>query len=68
MTHSDDEGLVLPPKLAPIQVVIVPIPKPEPELMLVADQIADKLRARGISVKIDNDEKTGRALNLPSMK
>ncbi len=63
MTHSDDEGLVLPPKLAPIQVVIVPIPKPEPELMLVADQIADKLRARGISVKIDNDEK-----NRPGFK
>lgn len=63
MTHSDDEGLVLPPKLAPIQVVIVPIPKPEPELILVADQIADKLRARGISVKIDNDEK-----NRPGFK
>lgn len=63
MTHSDDEGLVLPPKLAPIQVVIVPIPKPEPELMLVADQIADKLKARGISVKIDNDEK-----NRPGFK
>ena len=63
MTHSDDEGLVLPQKLAPVQVVIVPIPKPEPELMLVADQIADKLRARGISVKIDNDEK-----NRPGFK
>jgi prolyl-tRNA synthetase len=63
MTHSDDEGLVLPPKLAPIQVVIVPIPKPDPELMLVADQIADKLKARGISVKIDNDEK-----NRPGFK
>ncbi len=63
MTHSDDDGLVLPPKLAPIQVVIVPIPKPEPEIMLVADSIADKLKAKGISVKIDNDEK-----NRPGFK
>jgi prolyl-tRNA synthetase len=63
MTHSDDGGLVLPPKLAPIQVVIVPIPKPDPELMIVADQIADKLRALNISVKIDTDEK-----NRPGFK
>jgi prolyl-tRNA synthetase len=57
MTHSDDDGLVLPPRLAPIQVVIIPIPKPEPEIMLVADKIAHQLKAQGISVKIDNDEK-----------
>ncbi|HMP30667.1 MAG TPA: proline--tRNA ligase, partial [Saprospiraceae bacterium] len=63
MTHSDDEGLVLPPKLAPIQVVIIPIPKPEPEIMLIADQINDDLRAMGITVKIDNDEK-----NRPGFK
>jgi prolyl-tRNA synthetase len=63
MTHSDDDGLVLPPKLAPIQVVIVPIPKPDPELMLIADQISDKLKDKGISVKIDNDEK-----NRPGFK
>ena len=56
MTHSDDEGLVLPPKLAPIQVVIVPIPKPLPELLEKADEIAKELKARGISVKIDKDE------------
>ena len=63
MTHSDDEGLVLPPKLAPIQVVIVPIPKPDAEIMLLADKIADALKAKGISVKIDNDEK-----NRPGFK
>ncbi|MBK8701723.1 MAG: proline--tRNA ligase [Saprospiraceae bacterium] len=63
MTHSDDDGLVLPPQLAPIQVVIVPIPKPEPELMLVADAIADKLKEKGISVKIDTDDK-----NRPGFK
>jgi prolyl-tRNA synthetase len=63
MTHSDDDGLVLPPKLAPTQVVIVPIPKPEPSIMLKADEIADKLRAKGISVLIDTDEK-----NRPGFK
>ena len=57
MTHSDDEGLVLPPKLAPTQVVIVPIPKPLPEIMEVADKIVSELRALGISVKVDNDDK-----------
>ena len=56
MTHSDDQGLVLPPKLAPIQVVIVPIPKPDPELLEKATEISDALKALGISVKIDTDE------------
>lgn len=56
MTHSDDQGLVLPPKLAPIQVVIVPIPKPDPELLEKASEISDALKALGISVKIDIDE------------
>lgn len=57
MTHSDDDGLVLPPKLAPIQVVIVPIPKPGPEIAEVADKIAAELRSKGITVKIDDDAK-----------
>ncbi|MBK8347569.1 MAG: proline--tRNA ligase [Saprospiraceae bacterium] len=56
MTHSDDEGLVLPPKLAPFQVVIVPIPKPDPELLEKAKNISEALKALGISVKIDTDE------------
>ncbi len=56
MTHSDDDGLVLPPKLAPIQVVIVPIPKPDPALTEKAEAIADALKSLGISVKIDTDE------------
>ena len=56
MTHSDDDGLVLPPRLAPIQVVIVPIPKPEPELLEKAEQIAGLLKSMGIRVKIDMDE------------
>jgi len=57
MTHSDDEGLVLPPKLAPHQVVIIPIPKPTPEIMEVADRIAAELKAKGVRVKIDADDK-----------
>ena len=56
MTHSDDEGLVLPPKLAPIQVVIVPIPKPDPELLSKASEISAALKSLGIKVKIDTDE------------
>ncbi|MBL7825114.1 MAG: proline--tRNA ligase [Saprospiraceae bacterium] len=58
MTHSDDDGLVLPPKLAATQVVIVPIPKPSPELTEAADKIATQLRAKGIRVKIDNDDQS----------
>jgi len=55
MAHSDDDGLVLPPKLAPIQVVIVPIPKPNEEIDAVAEKMMAELRAAGISVKYDND-------------
>ena len=57
MTHSDDNGLVLPPKLAPIQVVIIPIYKNAEQLQAIdakANEIADRLRTMGISVKYDN--------------
>ncbi len=57
MTHSDDQGLVLPPNLAPFQVVIVPIYKGEEQLAAisqVANEIVDDLKLRGISVKYDN--------------
>ena len=57
MTHSDDKGLVLPPKLAPIQVVIVPIYKNEEQLKTISekvDKIISDLRARGVSVKYDD--------------
>ena len=57
MTHSDDNGLVLPPKLAPIQVVIIPIYKNAEQLQAIdakANEIADKLRTMGISVQYDN--------------
>jgi prolyl-tRNA synthetase len=57
MSHSDDNGLVLPPKLAPYQVVIIPISKNEEQLTLVnekATMIKKSLEAKGISVKYDN--------------
>lgn len=57
MTHSDDEGLILPPKLAPTQVVIIPIPKPLPEIMEKAEQLKKELEAQGVRVKIDKDDK-----------
>lgn len=58
MTHSDDEGLVLPPKLAPIQVVIIPVPKPDPAINEVAENLLKELKAKGISVVYDTDEKS----------
>jgi prolyl-tRNA synthetase len=63
MTHSDDEGLVLPPKLASLQVVIVPIPKADERINAVADELFAKLKAKGIGVKYDNDDK-----NRPGFK
>tara|TARA_R110002050_G_scaffold1281_4_gene9270 strand:- start:20 stop:1495 length:1476 start_codon:yes stop_codon:yes gene_type:complete len=57
MTHSDDNGLVLPPKLAPIQVVIVPIYKGEEQLEAISERVnvlVKELRAKGISVKYDD--------------
>lgn len=60
MAHSDDNGLVLPPKLAPIQVVIVPIFKGEEQLNAIyekAQPLMNALKQAGISVKFDDDEK-----------
>jgi len=57
MTHSDDNGLVLPPNLAPYQVVIVPIYKNDEQLSQInekAESLIAKLKALGISVKYDN--------------
>ncbi len=57
MTHSDDNGLVLPPKLAPIQVVIVPIYKGEEQLHAISERVqvlVKELRVKGISVKYDD--------------
>ncbi len=60
MTHSDDNGLVLPPKLAPIQVVIVPIYKTNEELNTIREKvypIISELKNLGITVKLDDDDK-----------
>lgn len=60
MAHSDDNGLVLPPKLAPIQVVIVPIHKTPEDLAKISEKvnpIFEELKAAGISVKYDDDDK-----------
>ena len=57
MTHSDDNGLVLPPNLAPIQVVIVPIYRTDEEfekITLVANDLVDQFKKLNISVKFDN--------------
>jgi len=57
MSHSDDQGLVLPPKLAPNQVVIVPIYKSEEQLEAIsvkAEEIATALKKHGVSAKFDN--------------
>lgn len=57
MMHSDDNGLVLPPKLAPIQVVIVPIHKGEEQLDVISERVnplVKELRSKGISVKFDD--------------
>ena len=57
MTHSDDNGLVLPPNLAPIQIVIVPIHRTDEQLSaidVIADDLTARLKKLGVSVKYDN--------------
>lgn len=56
MTHSDDQGLVLPPRIAPIQVVVIPVGKTKDmaEVMPAVESIAAELKAAGIRVKVDD--------------
>ena len=57
MAHSDNNGLVLPPKLAPIQVVLIPIYKGEEQMRQIVERlrtIAEELKSKGLSVKIDD--------------
>ncbi len=59
MAHSDDQGLVLPPKLAPIQVVIIPIYKTPEDLATISEKVApvfEKLKAAGVLVKYDDSD------------
>lgn len=59
MAHSDDRGLVLPPRMAPVQVVIVPIARGEDRnrVLAAADQLALDIKAHGVRVKVDKREK-----------
>ncbi len=63
MAHSDDDGLILPPRIAPTQVVLVPIPKPAPELAEAAGRLMKELQAKSIRCVYDKDEK-----NRPGFK
>ncbi len=60
MAHSDDDGLVMPPKIAPLQVVIVPIYGKDPEATKKVEakalELVNQLKAKGIRVKFDNDD------------
>jgi len=59
MSHSDDNGLVLPPKLAPLQVVIIPIYKTEEQLQAIKEKtsaLCATLKSKNISVKFDDDD------------
>lgn len=61
MAHSDDQGLILPPKIAPLQVVIVPIYKGEEQKAMIGDKVQEivkGLKALGISVKYDDSDNT----------
>ncbi len=58
MTHGDDSGLVLPPAVAPIQVVIIPIQQQKAGVLEAADKIYNALKAAGIRVKVDDSDQT----------
>ena len=73
MSHGDDHGLVLPPKLAPYQVVIIPIFKSEAELSEITgyvEPLMDEIRKKGFSVKFDNrlNHKPGYKFNEHEVK
>ncbi len=58
MVHGDDEGLVLPPYVAPTQIVIIPIQSQRPEVMAAANQMYADLKAAGYRVKLDDSNRT----------
>ena len=70
MVHSDDQGLVLPPKIAPLQVVIIPIYKGEEQKANIDNKIKNELlpalKALGISVKYDDNDNSRPGWKLPS--
>ncbi len=56
MTHGDNNGLVLPPRIAPVQVIVVPVAQHKPGVIEKAGEIYDKLKAAGIRVKLDDSD------------
>lgn len=58
MTHGDDEGLVLPPAVAPIQVAVIPVAQHKPGVVEKAQEVAQVLRAAGFRVKLDDSEQS----------
>ena len=57
MVHSDDDGLVLPPKIAPIQVAVIPIAQKKEGVLEKADELKTRLKAAGFRVKLDDSDK-----------
>jgi len=69
MTHGDDNGLILPPAIAPIQVVIVPIAQHKEGVLDKAGELYDSLKAAGLRVKLDDgDQSTGWKFSQYEMK
>ena len=58
MTHGDDSGLVLPPSVAPIQAVIIPVQQHKEGVLEAAAKIADTLKVAGVRVKVDDSEQS----------
>ena len=58
MTHGDDSGLSLPPAIAPIQVVIVPVAQHKPGVLEKANELYEQLKAAGVRVKVDDSEQS----------
>ena len=57
MVHGDDSGLVLPPRVAPVQVAIIPVMQNKPGVLDKAAEVADALKAAGLRVKVDDSDK-----------
>ena len=61
MTHGDDNGLVLPPRVAPIQAAVIPVAQHKPGVLDAAAALRDRLNAAGVRAKLDDSDKIGRA-------
>ena len=69
MAHGDDNGLILPPAIAPIQVVIIPVAQHKEGVLEKANELKERLEARGIRVKLDDsDQSTGWKYSQYEMK